>query len=99
MRDVHRRNSVFETEFRLTFSPIFRNDAMALVGSQGHHPVDHGLYLAKMWPRERTKVIAADLASRRRTTVVLSLWSMSVSVALLTLKMYRHSVSIFFLLI
>ena len=57
------------------------------------------LYLAKMWPREQTKVIAADLASRRRTTAVLSSLSTSVSVALLTLKMYRHSVSIFFLLI
>jgi hypothetical protein len=35
VRDWNRRNSVFETELRLTFSPIFRNDAMALVGSQG----------------------------------------------------------------
>jgi hypothetical protein len=35
VRDGNRRNSVFETELRLTFSPIFRNDAMALVGSQG----------------------------------------------------------------
>jgi hypothetical protein len=35
VRDAHRRNSVFETELRLTFSPIFRNDAMALVRSQG----------------------------------------------------------------
>jgi hypothetical protein len=31
----HRLNSVFETEFSLPFLPIFRNDAMALVGSQG----------------------------------------------------------------
>ena len=52
-----------------------------------------------MWPCERTKVIAADLASHRRTTAVLSSLSMSVLVALLTLKIYRHSVSIFFLLI
>jgi hypothetical protein len=43
---------------------------MALVGSQGHHPVDHGLYLAKMWPRERTKVIMVKLVSRRRTMAV-----------------------------
>ena len=35
VRDGNRRNSVFEMELRLTFSPIFRNDAMALVGSQG----------------------------------------------------------------
>ena len=35
VREGNRRNSVFETELRLTFSPIFRNDAMALVGSQG----------------------------------------------------------------
>jgi hypothetical protein len=35
VRDGNRRNSVFETELRLTFSPIFRNDAMGLVGSQG----------------------------------------------------------------
>ena len=35
VREANRRNSVFETELRLTFSPIFRNDAMALVGSQG----------------------------------------------------------------
>ena len=31
----NRLNSVFETEFSLPFLPIFRNDAMALVGSQG----------------------------------------------------------------
>jgi hypothetical protein len=35
VRDWNRMNSVFETELRLTFSPIFRKDAMALVGSQG----------------------------------------------------------------
>jgi len=29
-----RLNSVFETEFSLPLSPIFRNDAAALVGSQ-----------------------------------------------------------------
>ena len=57
------------------------------------------LYLAKMWPRERTKVIMVNLVSRRRTMAVLSSLSTSVSVALLTLKMYLHSVSIFFLLI
>ncbi len=34
VREANRRNSVFETELRLTFSPIFGNDAMALVGSQ-----------------------------------------------------------------
>jgi len=33
--DWNRLNSVFETEFSLPFLPIFRNDAMALVGSQG----------------------------------------------------------------
>ena len=32
VREANRRNSAFETELRLTFSPIFRNDAMALVG-------------------------------------------------------------------
>ena len=32
---VPKLNSVFETEFSLPFLPIFRNDAMALVGSQG----------------------------------------------------------------
>jgi hypothetical protein len=57
------------------------------------------LYLSKMWPREQTKVIMVNLVSRRRTMAVLSSLSTSVSVALLTLKMYRHSVSIFFLLI
>ena len=35
VRMPHRLNSVFETEFSLPFLPIFRNDAMALVGSQG----------------------------------------------------------------
>ena len=34
MIPTYRRNSFFETEFRLTFSPIFRNYAMALVRSQ-----------------------------------------------------------------
>jgi len=33
------------------------------------------------------------------TTGILSSWSMSVYVALITIKMYRHSVSIFFLFI
>ena len=50
VREGNRRNSVFETELRLTFSPIFRNDAMALVGSQGHHPVDQGLYIGSFTP-------------------------------------------------
>ncbi len=36
VRMPHRLNSVFETEFSLSFLPIFRNDAMALVGSQGN---------------------------------------------------------------
>ncbi len=31
----NRLNSVFETGFSFPFLPIFRNDAMALVGSQG----------------------------------------------------------------
>ena len=35
VREGNRQNSVFEMELRLTFSPIFRNDAMALVRSQG----------------------------------------------------------------
>jgi len=35
VRMLHRLDSVFKTEFSLLFLPIFRNDAMALVGSQG----------------------------------------------------------------
>ena len=35
VHEWNRLNSVFETEFSLPFLPIFRNDAMALVGSQG----------------------------------------------------------------
>jgi hypothetical protein len=38
----HQLNSVVSTEFSLAVSPIFRNDAMALVRSPGHHPVAHG---------------------------------------------------------
>ena len=45
VRDWNRRNSVFETELRLTFSPIFRNDAHGARRKPGHHPVDHGLYI------------------------------------------------------
>ncbi len=51
-----------------------------------------------MWPRERTKVIAANLASRRRATAVLLSWSTWVFVVLLSMKMYEHSFSSFFLL-
>ena len=51
-----------------------------------------------MWPRKRTKVIAANLASRRHVTAVLLSWSTWVFVVLLTMKMYEHSFSSIFLL-
>jgi uncharacterized membrane protein YdbT with pleckstrin-like domain len=52
-----------------------------------------------MWPREGTKVIAAELALRRRNTAVLSSLSTSVLVALLTLKMYQHIVIVIVIVI
>ncbi len=51
-----------------------------------------------MWPRERTKVIAAHVASCCRTTAIFLSWSACVFVVLLIIKMYEHSFSYFFLL-
>ena len=51
-----------------------------------------------LWPCERTRVIMANSGLYRCTTAVLLSWSTCADVVLLTIKMYQHSFSSFFLL-
>ena len=92
-------NSVFPTDHSRSLSPIFWNDPLELLGWPGYPPVDHGFQL----PRSNGLVSGPGLLlaiwHRAVELWLLSAWLTSVSVAPLTIKMYRHSVSIFFLLI
>ena len=52
-----------------------------------------------LWPRERTRVIMANSGLCRHTTANLLSWLICADVVLLTIKMYQHSFSSFFLFI
>jgi hypothetical protein len=93
--ESHRLISVKPSGYSRSFAPIFRNDPMGFLGQSGYPPVPHDSWLLVAlieWPREQTRAIPANLALGRRTMEVLSLWLTSVSVALLTIKIYRNSV-------